>query len=155
METGFGKGILFLVLGVILLFGRENIISSQTIGGILVLLSVLFLLQEINTYLKVKKSKKSGEIADEQHSQIASYFEKNNIKYIYKPKEEKLFDFYLPQYDTYVKYWGEDFSKREELIKYSKKAGIKYVEIFYDKLSSMNLLHSSFMKKLSEQLKKK
>jgi len=151
----FGKGLFVLILGIILIFGKEGLISSKTLGIILVILSILFLIEEVITHIKIKKSKKSGEITDISHSQIASYLEKNNIKYIYKPKEEKLFDFFLPEYEVYIKYWEENFSKREELIKYSKKRELKFVEIFYDKLSPISLLHSSFMKKLSEQLKKK
>lgn len=143
------------IFGIILIFGKENIISSKTIGLVLVIFSILFLIVEIRTYTQVKNSKKSGEITNSPHSQISSYFERNKIKYIYQPKEEKLFDFFLPEYDVYVKYWDKDFSKRDELIKYAKKRDLKFVEIFYDKLSSFNLLHSSFMKKLSEQLKKK
>ena len=155
LESGVGKWIIVFITGIILILGKEDIISTKTIGIILVILSILFLIREISTYIQIKKSKKSKEMTNISHSQIASYFEKNNIKYIYKPKEEILFDFFLPEYDLYVKYWEEGFSKRDELIKYAKKRYLKFIEIFYDKLSSINLLHSSFMKKLSEQLKKK
>lgn len=157
IDSRFGKSIFAFIIGIIFIFGNESMVSTKTIGGVIIVCAILFLFQELWTNIRVKKSQKSEDITYNPHSQIASYFEKNNIKYIYKPKEEKLFDFYLPEYGdgVYVKYWAENFSKREELIKYAKKTGLKFVEIFYDKLSPINLLHSSFMKKLSEQLKKK
>lgn len=155
LDSRIGKGLVVFILGIIFIFGKEEIISTKTIGIILIILSLLFLIGEIRTHIEIKKSKKSGEIIDISHSQIASYLEKNNMKYIYKPEEEKFFDFFLPEYDIYIKYWEENFSKRNELIKYAKKRELKFVEIFYDKLSPITMLHSSFMKKLSEQLKKK
>lgn len=156
-NTGIGKAIIMLFVGLSFIFGKESFLSSKNAGIIFIIISILFIIQEIITHIKVRKSKKSEQIENNGQKQIAFYFEKNDIKYIYKPKEEKLFDFFLPQYDVYIKYWEERYSKfeRDELIKYAKKQEIKFIEIFYDKLISMNLLHSSFMKKLSEQLKKK
>ncbi len=158
-DSGAGNGIILIFVGIIFIFGNESLISSRTIGFVLIIGSILYLFNKIRVHFQVKKSKKSGEIAeiDVSHSKVAIYLENNHIKYIYKPKEEKLFEFYLPEYEVYVKYWEENFnsSKRDELTRYAKKGEIKFVEVFYDKLSSIELLHSSFMKKLSEKLKKK
>ncbi|GEM_PF-5053506 len=155
IDSRVGISIIALIVSVILILGNESMVSTKSIGGVILVCVTLFLLQELWTRWRVKKSLKSAEITNIPHSTIASYFERNDIKYIYKPKEEKLFDFYLPQYDVYVKYWDIDHSKRDELIKYAKKGEMKYIEIFYDKLNPVSLLHSSFMKKLSEVLKKK
>lgn len=155
MNGSIFKSIVLFLMGLALVIGKEDLLTSQEVGGVLIGLSILALIGEFWTSYRVKKSKKSGDITDAAHNQIAAYLENNNIKYIYKPKDEKLLDFFLPQYDVYVKYWGKEFSEREKLIKYAKRKEIKLVEIFYDKLNPISLLHSSFMKKLSEQLKKK
>ena len=155
MNGSIFRSIVLFLMGLALVIGKENLLTSQEVGGVLIGVAILSLIGDFWIAYRVKKSKKSGEITDPSHHQIASYLENNDIKYIYKPRDEKLLDFFLPQYDVYVKYWGKDFSEREKLIKYAKKKEIKLIEIFYDKLNPISLLHSSFMKKLSEQLKKK
>ena len=103
----------------------------------------------------MKKSRKSKDILIQEHKIIAKYLENNKIKYIYKPKEEREFDFYLLEYDTYVRYWGKHSNKidRERLEKKINRLDLKYIEIYYDKINFMKTLHGSFMKKLSKQTK--
>jgi len=156
-ESRIGKGILFIFVGLILIFGKQDVITTKSIGILIVIFSILFLVGEIHLYYKVKKSKKYNEIKNSAHSIIANYFERNSIKYIYMPKDEKDFEFLLPEYDVYVKYWEEHPAKaeREKIKKRVRKYELKFVEIFYDKIHSHKILHASFMKRLSKQLKKR
>lgn len=152
-KSRIGKGILFIFIGLALIFGKLDPLTSKEIGIFIIIFSLLFLFVEISLYLQVKKSKKSKEIKIPEHTKIVEYFENNNIKYIYKPKDEPDFEFFLPEYDVYIKYWKEFTNKvdREKIKKRAKKYELKFVEIFYDKIYSPQILHSSFMKRLSKQ----
>jgi len=66
---------------------------------------------------------------------IADYFERNNIRYVYEKeaRTKALFfsqkisspDFYLPEYDVYVEYWGlvnaDDGRTRENYVRNMKR----------------------------------
>ena len=119
--------------------------------------SILSIFIEYVLHIRIKRSKKSADILIPEHRKIADYLEMNKIKYIYKPKYEKEYDFELPEYDAYIKYWGENSlkSERDKLMKKSKKYEIKYIDIYYNKINSMKTLHGSFMKKLSRLTKKR
>jgi len=156
-ESRVGKSILFIIMGLILALKKEDMTSSRTIGVIIIIFSALSLIHEIQLHYRVKKSKNANEIKNSSHSLIANYFERNNIKYIYMPKEEKDFEFFLPEYESYVKYWENPLAlnDRNRIKKNAEKYALKFVEIFYDKIYDLKTLHGSFMKRLSEQLKKR
>jgi len=73
---------------------------------------------------------------------IADYFARNDINYVYEKvaKGKGLFfdydisspDFYLPDYDVYVEYWGlvdaDDNFTREEYVRNMKRKMAKYYE---------------------------
>ena len=52
----------------------------------------------------------NGEVVKSfSEKRIADYFKKNNIKYVYEQSPDYAIrnpDFYLPDYDVYVEYWG-------------------------------------------------
>lgn len=96
---------------------------------------------------------------------IADYFFRNKIRYEYeKPvmgtanRRIARPDFYLPDYDIYVEYWGmvatEDGKDRKEyqrgmewkMAKY-KEAGIRFISIYPNEIE---ILDSAFQKKLKE-----
>ncbi len=154
-QTKIGDYIFLIFFGFILIFIREDVLPRRGIGFGLILISILLLCREISIHKATRKSKKSYNILIPEHKIIAKYLENNNIKYIYEPEDEKRFEFYLPDYDIYVKYWGEYTTKvdRERLEKKINRLDLKYIEIYYDKIDSMKTLHGSFMKKLSQQTK--
>ena len=157
-ESRIGKGILAIFLGLILVFGKEDIISTKTIGILIIIFSILFLIFEIKIYYQVKKSKKSKDIKNQEHSIIAYYLERHNITYVYLPKEEKQLTFLLPEYDVYIKYWEKetyDKEKRKKLLKKLKGNKTPIIELFKDNLISFKQLDWKFMQRILEALKKK
>jgi hypothetical protein len=74
------------------------------------------------------------EVKSHAEQRIAEYFQSNGIRYRYEPLVEAGFwiftskvsrpDFYLPDYDVYVEYWGmvdvEDQRKRAQCKRRSK-----------------------------------
>jgi len=101
---------------------------------------------------------------------IADYFEKNNIKYVYEQEVKGRFlffdykisspDFYLPDYDVYVEYWGlvnADDSwtraqyvrnmKRKMAIYYQNK--IKFISIYPANLENLDWIFRRKFKKVT------
>ena len=82
---------------------------------------------------------------------ISSYFKKNNIRYLYERRVRGVGkpDFYLPEYDVYVEYWGlvnaDDYFRRTKYVKsmrwkmaqyHSKK--IKFISLYPWNLSNLD-----------------
>jgi hypothetical protein len=101
---------------------------------------------------------------------IADYFERNNIRYIYEKeaRERALFfsykisnpDFYLPDYDVYVEYWGlvnaDDYwtrtnyernMKRKMAIYYQNN--IKFISIYPRNLGNLDWIFRMKFKKVT------
>jgi hypothetical protein len=100
---------------------------------------------------------------------IADYFEKNNIKYVYEKeaKAKALFlfsykvsspDFYLPDYNVYVEYWGlvnaDDDWTRENYVRNMRRKmaiyhrnKIKFISIYPHNLDNLDWI---FRKKFEE-----
>ena len=96
---------------------------------------------------------------------IADYFNKHGIEYKYeKPAKDSSNrriskpDFYLPQYDVYVEYWGmvntEGYRKRQQYIKgmHWKMAryhenGLKLVSVYPEDLGNLGSLFQKALKK--------
>ena len=92
---------------------------------------------------------------------IADYFKENNINYVYEDNpifsfnfrrfKISLPDFYLPDYDVYVEYWGlvnaDDEWTRERYVKNMKRKmgiyhgkGIKFISIYPNNLKDLDLV---------------
>jgi DNA helicase-4 len=102
---------------------------------------------------------KNGEVKSISEKRIADYFAKNNIRYIYE--KENIFsfsfrglnishpDFYLPDYEVYVEFWGlvdaDDFWTRENYVRNMKKKmaiyyknNIKFISIYPRNLDNLD-----------------
>lgn len=157
LNTRIGKGVIAFFLGVILVIINDSI-STETVGYFIAILSLIYVLEIFYTNYQVKKSRRSVNIQNPQHSMIAYYLERHKIKYIYLPKEEKQLTFSLPEYDIYIKYWEKesyDKEKRKKILKKLKGNETRLIELFYDNLNSIKKLDWKFTERLLESLKKK
>src|SRR5437867_733865 len=80
------------------------------------------------------------EVRSRAEQRIAEYFDQNSIRYEYESQIESGFwiftekvsrpDFYLPDYDVYVEYWGmvdvDDERKRSEYVRAMKYKMARY-----------------------------
>lgn len=149
-DSRIWKSIILLVFGLILIYlpGLDMDLRQETIGAIIVTLSLLFLISELLDIHMTKKAK-PVKINHPEKAKIGRYLERNKIKYRYKPKEESELDFHLPEYDIYVKFWKDSGNKRErdKQRKKWKFNETKFIEIYEDNLETEYKLHSAFMKK--------
>jgi len=154
-----------LTIGIVLFIFGDKFADSKAIGTIIAIISLCFLIYEIQLryYIKIKKNTK--EFKSYKEAFIAQYFDKKKIKYIYE-KELKLGrdklhpDFFLPEFDMYVEYWGKfpgDFDYRKECNhkrKIYENGNIKLVELYPDNLASFQQLDWKFTERLLSILKK-
>jgi len=61
-KSRIGQGILFIFIGLALIFGKQDTLTTKQIGIFIIIVSLLFLYGEIRLYVQVKKSKKSNRI---------------------------------------------------------------------------------------------
>jgi len=101
---------------------------------------------------------------------IADYFEKNNINYAYEREAKGRFlffdykisspDFYLPDYDVYVEYWGlvnaDDSWTRAQYVKNMKRKmaiyyqnNIKFISIYPRNLKNLDWIFRRKFKKVT------
>ena len=102
---------------------------------------------------------------------IADYFEKKNIDYVYEQEargKSLLFfsckisnpDFYLPEYDVYVEYWGlvnaDDSWTRENYVRNMKRKmavyyenNIKFISIYPRNLENLDWIFKKKFKKVT------
>lgn len=155
----------FFILALFLIIFPEKFpLHTRTVGILILILSSLYIIYEsqLRYYIKFKKS--NNNFKSNRESFIATYFDKKHIKYLYE-KSLKLGsqllhpDFYLPEFDVYVEYWGRwgDFEynktcnhKRHLYEKY----GIELIELYPDNLVSINQLDWKFTERLLNILKK-
>ncbi len=99
---------------------------------------------------------------------IADYFEKNNIRYVYEQeaRAKSLFlshkisspDFYLPDYDVFVEYWGlvnadDDWTRARYVRNMKRKMAIyyrhniKFISIYPDNLENLDWIFRRKFKK--------
>ena len=55
------------------------------------------------------------EVKSRSERRIADYFDRFNVKYVYEPTLDGIYarpDFYLPDYDVYVEFWGLTTAER-------------------------------------------
>jgi hypothetical protein len=169
LQKLFGQKIInyliLFIIGLLLFIFGDKIANSKAIGLFVAFISLCFLFIEIKLryYIKVKKNTK--EFKSNKEAFIAKYFDSKNIKYIYE-KELKLGsnklhpDFFLPEFDVYVEYWGKwsgDFDYRKECDhkrKLYENYDIKLVELYPDNLVSFQQLDWKFTERLLAILKK-
>lgn len=101
---------------------------------------------------------------------IADYFEKKNIRYVYEQEArgKSLFfsykisspDFYLPDHDVFVEYWGlvnaDDNWTRERYVRNMKRKmaiyyrhNIKFISIYPDNLENLDWIFRTKFKKVT------
>lgn len=100
---------------------------------------------------------------------IADYFEKNKINYVYEQEARGKFlffdykisspDFYLPDYNVYVEYWGlvnaDDSWTRTKYVRNMKRKmamyyrnNIKFISIYPDNLENLDWIFRKKFKKV-------
>ena len=115
-------------------------------------------------------TQRGEEVKSIAERKIADYFEKNNINYVYEreAKSKGIFfdskisspDFYLPDYDVYVEYWGlvdtEDDQTRKQYIRKMKwkmaqyhQNKIKFISIYPDNMKNLDWIFRKKFKKVT------
>ncbi|HWH79972.1 MAG TPA: hypothetical protein VNT76_21470 [Candidatus Binatus sp.] len=110
------------------------------------------------------------EVRSRAEQRIAEYFDKIGLRYEYERElkagiwifTEKVSspDFYLPDYDVYVEYWGMlnvdsnyDRSKYTRAMKYKMaryhELGIKFISIYPDNLNNLDWIFRKKFKKVT------
>jgi hypothetical protein len=118
----------------------------------------------------VESVTEKGEVVRSYSEKILTdYFIRNNINYVYEPEVTSksffktrigLADFYLPDYDTYVEFWGlvnaDDKWTRERYVKRMKKKmaqyysnDIKFISIYPDNLTNLDWIFRTKFKKVT------
>ena len=154
-----------LIISILLTVFGDRLISSKGIGVLLIILSISNLIYELKLRYYIYGRKDVKDFKSNKEAFIASYFDKKKIKYIYEKElklgKEKIHpDFFLPEFDVYVEYWGKwpaDFDYRKEC-NYKRSLFEKYdinlVELYPDNLFSINKLDWKFTERLLNLLKK-
>lgn len=137
---------------------------------VLVLL-ILALLEKREPEYGVKSvTLKGEEVRSFAEKRIADYFARNNINYVYEQEAKTkgwLFrdtishpDFYLPDYDVYVEYWGlvdaDNRRTRERYIRDMKrkmaiyyKNNIKFISIYPRNLENLDWIFRRKFRKIT------
>ena len=149
--------------------------SSTIFLSFLFIIAIFVLLWILSKSLNPRKqygvesvTEKGETVKSIGEKRIADYFERNNIRYVYEKEARgrSLFfsykisnpDFYLPDYDVYVEYWGlvnaddhwtrtnyERNMKRKLAIYYQNN--IKFISIYPRNLSNLDWI---FRKKFTK-----
>jgi hypothetical protein len=111
---------------------------------------------------------KGEEVRSRAEQRIADYFAAHNIRYVYEQelKTKSLFfdyristpDFYLPDYNVYVEYWGlvdaDDRATRERYVRSMKRKmaiyhrhNIKFISIYPSNLENLDWIFRAKFKK--------
>ncbi len=168
LDIGVVKYLVLILLGIFLLITPiKKDITQEQAGWALIIIGALAAIGE-GFLLYDTKLRKSGEenIKSKGEQFIADYLKKKKIKFIYEKKlkvgkETLKPDFYLPEFDVYVEYWGRwdtDFEYRKECHhkkKLYEEYEIKLVEIYPDNLVSLSQLDWKFTERLLDLLKQR
>jgi len=140
--------------------------GSAVLFLILLVVLVAFLILALSESTKPKReygvksvTARGEEVRSIAERKIADYFVKNKINYVYEREAKGKFlffdykisspDFYLPDYDVYVEYWGlvdtEDDKTRKQYVKKMKwkmaqyyQNKIKFISIYPDNLKNLD-----------------
>jgi len=169
--------ILSIFIIYILLFNLEGGIKILFYFAVAFLVfSVIDLFEESRKRFKILKAKDTGDYDSKAEGKIADYFRAKSIKFYLHPKVKvpsKIWifdnpfkkiilkpDFFLPQYDAFVEYWGmldkEDY-KRKSKLKKEKYAenDIEIISLTPKDLESRNRLDWNFTQKLLNLIKER
>ncbi|MDO8555720.1 MAG: hypothetical protein Q7R96_00925 [Nanoarchaeota archaeon] len=176
LSTNQGHSISFLILGIILLLNEIPIISliAKQLGALIALFAIITFFQERKRKISILNANTTHyAYKSEGEKQIAKYLESKKISFLYEPEItletknnfvpflwKKIIlhpDFYLPEFDVYVEYWGmtnhekydEDRRKKQQVY---KENYISLVELYPDNLK---FLDWKFTLRLLEQLKER
>jgi hypothetical protein len=149
------------------------IIISFALIAFLIILIIIRILFPPKKYGIKSVSSKGEEVKSIAEKTITDYFVNNKINYVYEQEAKKEFflfskrifsnrishpDFYLPDYNVYVEYWGlvdaEDSRLRNEYVRSMKwkmaqyhQNNIKFISIYPSNLSNLDWI---FRKKFKE-----
>lgn len=169
LEKFFGKRLFQWIVGfliaILLIFAKnQDTITPRQIGYFLLVISTLGIIYEGKLRYYVKFAKNTKKFKSKKEEFIANYLDKKRIKYVYEQElkigSETLHpDFFLPEFDVYVEYWGlwsNDFEYRKACNhkrKLYKKYEYKLVELYPDNTISFNRLDWKFTERLLKILK--
>jgi hypothetical protein len=161
------QGIFFFILGGVLIYLIYT--SQESYRTLLFIFSVLFVIHGITIFFEGTKQKykikhifKKNNYDSKAEEEIAEYFRRKNIIFEHHPEIKipktllkflnipfiniKLEpDFYLPEFDVFVEYWGliekEDYKKNsyDPKKKLYKDNGIEVIDLYPQNLKNDNL----------------
>lgn len=111
---------------------------------IAVFVAVFFLEKKFKRYGKKSYTRKGDYVKSRAEMSVANWLYARSIRYRYEvPVCGYVPDFYLPDYDIYIEYWGlpnkSDYYKHmEEKSKTYRANGVKVINVFYKDLSNLN-----------------
>ncbi|MDP2947900.1 MAG: hypothetical protein Q8N88_07330 [Nanoarchaeota archaeon] len=176
------QGIFFFILGLVMIFFIYN--YPQTYKIWLFLFSILFIIHGITIIFegtrqryKIKHIYKKNNYDSKSEEKIAEYFKKKNIIFEHHPRikmPKKFFwnfnlpfhnielepDFYLPEFNIFVEYWGmiDDENYKKNSYDFKKKLyaenDVELIDL-YPKNLQENHLDWAFTSKLLEIFKRR
>lgn len=159
LESKKVKAGIFILLGIILINSDQSkVLTPEVVGWGIIVISGLWLLGNFMDGRDVKKSLKSNQIKIPEDKFIAEYFEKNNHRYVYQPKDCKnIAEFYVTDFDVYVKYWNSQMNEHDKKIidKKAKKQDIYLIKIPQYCIGDFMKLHGSFSNQLAKIAKRR
>ena len=141
--------------------------------GIIGIIAILFALVELipkQEYGVKSVTSKGEQVKSKAEKRIADYFMKNNINYVYEKEARRkglIFsseisnpDFYLPDYDVYIEYWGlvnaDDDWTRKQYVRNMKrkmaiyyKNNIKFISIYPRNMNNLDWIFRKKFKKVT------
>lgn len=157
-------GIFYFLLGLIIIYSVY--VFPQSYKNWLLILGVVFIVQGITDFSEGTKKRRKiltatsdGEYDSNSEREVGEYFKRKKIKFNLHPvlkfptkiwifdnpfKKIKLKpDFYLPEYDLYVEYWGmmdkEEYKRRyDEKMKLYKEYDIRVISLYERNLDNLD-----------------
>ena len=159
------QSIFYSIIGVvILLIGMNNIcISLKFIGIFVIVISFFELISASIERYKVIHTHNSGNYDSPGEKQIAEYFKRKNIRFDLHPKVrvskfrwidlpffkiELTPDFFLPEFNVFVEYWGMiDNEKYKEKSRFKKKKykenDVEFISLYPKNLHNLDFVFTS------------
>lgn len=177
LSTKQESAIVFFIIGLVLFLNR----TSKEAGTILAIVGIILILSSINEFIsdftrkrKITKRFQKNNYDSKGEEQIAAYFKRKNVAFEHHPtvKVERFWwklsipfgsikiepDFYLPEFNVYVEYWGMIDDPKYKKKQYDKKKKL-YTDNELDLLSlypkNLKNLDFDFTSKLLEIFKKR